>query len=71
MIEHLLNSTLTVYRATYASDGAGGRTKTFASQGTVRGMPLGESQAVAGRTAGTSRPVVHMGAGRLHGGELF
>ncbi len=36
MIAHRLNSTLTVYRATYADDGAGGRTKTFASVGTIR-----------------------------------
>ena len=37
MIEHLLNSELTVYRASYVADGAGGRTKTFAEQGTIRG----------------------------------
>lgn len=36
MIEHLLNSELTVYRAAYVADGAGGRTKTFAEQGTIR-----------------------------------
>lgn len=38
MIGHLLNTTLTVYRGAYAADGAGGRTETFASQGTVRAM---------------------------------
>lgn len=37
MIGHLLNSTLTVYRAAYAADGAGGRTRTVASHGTIRG----------------------------------
>lgn len=36
MIEHRLNSSLTVYRATYADDGVGGRTKTFAAVGTIR-----------------------------------
>lgn len=37
MIGHLLNSDLTVYRATYVADGAGGRTKSFASHGIIRG----------------------------------
>ena len=38
MIGHLLNATLTVYRASYVTDAAGGRTKTFAEHGTVRAM---------------------------------
>lgn len=38
MIGHLLNADLTVYRAAFVGDGAGGRTKTFAEHGTVRAM---------------------------------
>lgn len=38
MIEHLLNTELTILRASYVTDAVGGRTKTFAENGTVRAM---------------------------------
>lgn len=51
MIDHLLNSTATVYRATTAADGRGGRTSTFASVGTVRAK-VGQPSQAEGVTAG-------------------
>lgn len=36
MLGHLLNRDLTVYRESFTADGQGGRTKSFASAGTVR-----------------------------------
>jgi head-tail adaptor len=38
MIGHLLNTDLTVYRASFTADGRGGRTKAMASVGTIRAM---------------------------------
>jgi head-tail adaptor len=51
MIDHLLNSTVTVYRAAFTPDGRGGRTSAFSSQGTVRAK-VGQPQAVEGMIAG-------------------
>ena len=55
MIRHLLNSTLTVYRKTYADDGVGGRTATLASVGTVRAQVCqpGAQELAMGRFLGT------------------
>lgn len=36
MLGHRLNAALTVYRATFAADGAGGRTSTLATVGSIR-----------------------------------
>ena len=63
MIAHLLNTTVTVYRATYAADGAGGRTSTMASQGTVRakvGQPAQVEGIIAGRDGAMLLTPVHV-----------
>lgn len=62
MIRHRLNSSLTVYRATYVADGAGGRTKTFAPVGTIRGQvnqPSAQERLVAAQQGANLTHVVH------------
>lgn len=51
MIDHLLNSTVTVYRPAPTPDGRGGSTTAFASQGTARAK-VGQPQPVEGVIAG-------------------
>lgn len=75
MIAHRLNDTLTVYRASYAADGAGGRTKTFASVGTIRAQVSQPSEAerqVASQLGALLTHVVHTtyGADVERGDEL-
>lgn len=63
MIDHLLNTTVTVYRAAFTADGRGGRTSTFASQGTVRakvGQPAQVEGVIAGRHGATLLTPVHV-----------
>lgn len=63
MITHLLNSTVTVYRPAHAADGRGGRTSTFASQGTVRakvGQPSQAEGVIAGRDGAMLLTPVHL-----------
>lgn len=62
MIGHLLNTELTVYRASYVADGAGGRTKTFASVGTIRAQvsqPTAAERQVAAQMGALLTHVVH------------
>lgn len=62
MIRHRLNSSLTVYRASYAADGAGGRTKTFASHGTIRAQvnqPTAQERMVAAQLGADLSHVIH------------
>jgi hypothetical protein len=75
VIAHLLNSTVTVYRATFVADGRGGRTSTFASQGTVAakvGQPAQVEGVIAGRDGAMLLTPVHLAAdaGVLRGDEL-
>lgn len=75
MIGHLLNSTVTVYRPGYTSDGAGGRTKTFTQTGTVRakvGQPFSQELMAAGQLGAHLTHVVHVahGADVQRGDEL-
>jgi head-tail adaptor len=63
VIGPLLNSTVTVYRVTHVADGRGGRTGTFASQGTVRakvGQPAQVEGVVAGREGAMLLTPVHV-----------
>ena len=63
MIDHLLNSTVTVYRTTYSADGRGGRAGTFASVGTVRakvGQPAQVEGMIAGRDGTMLLTPVHV-----------
>lgn len=75
MIGHRLNSTLTVYRATFSDDGAGGRTKTFAENGTIRAQvnqPTAAERAAAAQLGANLSHVVHTtyGADVERGDEL-
>lgn len=75
MIRHRLNRTLTVYRKTYAADGAGGRTATFASVGTIPAQvnqPSAEERMVAAQAGANLTHVVHApyGANVERGDEL-
>lgn len=65
MIGHRLNSVLTVYRTTWAADGAGGRTPTEVSQGTIRAQvsqPSAEERATAQQLGANLAYVVHTSA---------
>ncbi len=75
MIGHLLNTSVTVYRATYTDDGRGGRIKTMTSQGARRAkvdQPSATERAVAAQEGATLTHVVHMayGADVQRGDEL-
>lgn len=75
MIGHRLNDTLTVYRAAYVADGAGGRTKTFAEAGTIRAQvsqPTAAERQVAAQVGALLTHVVHTtyGADVERGDEL-
>lgn len=75
MIEHRLNETLTVYRATFTSDGAGGRTKSTAEQGTIRAQvnqPSATERLAAAQLGSNLSHVVHTtyGADVERGDEL-
>jgi head-tail adaptor len=64
MIGHLLNSSVTVYRATYADDGRGGRIKSMAVVSTIRAkidqaMIVMERQ-VAAEFGATLTHIVHV-----------
>lgn len=62
MIEHLLNTTVDVYRATFAADGSGGRTKTDAKVDTIPAMvsqPSAEERALAQEAGARLDYVVH------------
>lgn len=62
MLAHLFNESLTVYRASYAADGVGGRTKTMAAHGTIRAQveqPSTQERMVAGQMGATLTHVVH------------
>lgn len=63
MIGHLLNTTLTVYRAAYVADGRGGRTRSTNEQGTVRAkvdQPSAAERMVAGQMGAALDYVVHV-----------
>lgn len=63
MIGHRLNSSLTVYRATSADDGAGGQTRTFAAVGTIRAQvsqPSAEERTLAAQNGANLAAVVHV-----------
>lgn len=63
MIRHLLNDALTVYRASFAADGRGGRVKTMSEVGTVRArvsQPSAEERRTAGREGATLDAVIHV-----------
>jgi SPP1 family predicted phage head-tail adaptor len=75
MIGHLLNSTVTVYRATYVTDAVGGRTKTFAEVDTVRAMvaqPGAEERNAAAQRGAELDHVIYVehGANVERGDEL-
>lgn len=75
MIAHRLNATLTVYRASFAGDGVGGRTETFASAGTIRAQvnqPTAEERLAAAQAGANLTHVVHTiyGADVARGDEL-
>lgn len=75
MIAHRLNSTLTVYRATYVDDGAGGRTKTSAVAGTIRAQvnqPTAQERLAAAQLGAELSHVIHttFGADVERGDEL-
>lgn len=62
MIRSLLNATLTVYRASFTDDGRGGRTKAFASAGTIRAklsQPAAEERAAAAQMGARLDYIVH------------
>lgn len=62
MIGPLLNSALTVYRPSFADDGAGGRTATLAEQGTIRAQvsqPSAEERVLAEQAGASLDYVVH------------
>lgn len=62
MIAHRLNSELTVYRATYVDDGAGGRTRTFGEVGVIRAQvsqPSAQERMAAGQEGALLMYVVH------------
>ena len=66
MIGHLLNTAVTVYRASYVADGRGGRTRSTASQGSIRAkvdQPFGMERMVAGQEGDTLTHVVHVAYG--------
>jgi head-tail adaptor len=63
VIGPLLNTTVTVYRPAFVADGRGGRTQTFASQGTVRakvGQPAQVEGIIAGRDGAMLLTPVHV-----------
>lgn len=63
MIGHLLNTTVVLYRQTFVADGRGGRTGTFASQGTVRakvGQPVATEGVYGGRDGAMLLTPVHV-----------
>ena len=75
MIGHRLNSTLTVYRATYVADGAGGRTKLMVPVDTIRAQvnqPTAAERAAAAQLGAALSHVVHTtyGADVQRGDEL-
>lgn len=62
MIGHFLNDEYTVYRTTYASDGAGGRTSSEASVGTIRAQtsqPTAQERLAAAQLGADLRSIVH------------
>lgn len=62
MIDHLLNSKVTVYRPALSSDGRGGRTSSMSSVGTLRvkiGQPSTEEREIAARSGSTLTHVLH------------
>ena len=75
MIGHRLNSTRTVYRATYVADGAGGRTKTWAAVATIAAQvnqPSAAERMAAAQLGAELSHVVHttFGADVERGDEL-
>lgn len=75
MIEHLLNSSVTVYRASFVDDGSGGRTRSWASIGSIRakvGQPVAPESSVASQDGAKLMHVVHVsyGADVERGDEL-
>jgi len=66
MIGHRLNRVLTVYRPAYAADAVGGRTRAFASAGTIRAQvsqPRAEERLLAAQFGARLDYVVHTTAG--------
>jgi SPP1 family predicted phage head-tail adaptor len=75
MIRHRLNETVTVYRASFVDDGAGGRTKTFAEVGDIRAQvnqPSAQERLAAAQLGAELSHVVHTtyGADVERGDEL-
>lgn len=75
MIGHRLNDTLTVYRASYVTDEAGGQTKTFAYAGTVWAQvsqPTAAERTAAAQAGANLTHIVHTayGADVARGDEL-
>lgn len=66
MIGHLLNTVVTVYRPTMSSDGRGGRSRTFATAGSMLakvGQPRASEGTLAGRDGAMLVTPVHLEAG--------
>ncbi len=64
MIDHLLNTSVTVYRPSFVADGRGGRTRSFAAQGPIRakvGQPSAAEGTQAGRHGALLMTPVHVG----------
>jgi SPP1 family predicted phage head-tail adaptor len=62
VIGHRLNETLTVYRAAYTADGAGGRTKVFEAAGLIRAQvsqPTAAERTLAAQAGANLTHVVH------------
>ena len=62
MIEHRLNSTLTVYRGAFTNDGAGGRTEAFTEHGTIRAQvnqPSEQERLAAAQLGAELSHVIH------------
>lgn len=75
MIGHLLDSEVTVWRPTYAPDGRGGRTTTFAQVGAMRakvGQPAPAEGVYAGQDGARLLTPVHLvfGADVQRGDEI-
>lgn len=69
MIGHLLNASVTVYRASFAADGRGGRTRSTASHGTLRAkleQPSPAERLVAARDGAVLDWIVHV----LYGSDV-
>lgn len=63
MLRHLLNDSVTAYRAAYTGDGRGGRAKSMTSHGTLRArlsQPSVNERMLAGQQGATLDYVVHV-----------